>query len=166
MYRSIASEWRKIMNTVYDLEKLIIGNKPVICENCQGKMFYVSSGKYECRLCGHIVLDDFGKVKQYLEDYGPSPAIVVSEATGVPTEIIEMFLKRGRIEIPEGSKYYLKCERCSCSIRYGRFCPDCVRELANGIKVLFNEDVGAKPKYEVNPNMAGKMHYFNTRTRY
>lgn len=142
-----------------DLEKLIIGNKPVECELCGGKMFYLGGGKYKCKSCGYETLDDFGKVKEFLEANGPSPAMAVSRATGVRSDVIEIFLKKGRVEIPEGSKYFLNCERCGCSIRYGRYCPECVKELAGDIQAVFSEDVGEKPKFEVNPDMRGKMHF-------
>ena len=116
-----------------ELEKLIIENKPVVCELCGGKMFYVHGGMYRCGTCEHEVLDDFGKVKTFLELNGPTPALTILAVTGVSTEVIELFLRQGRVEIPEGSKYYIKCQRCRCSIRYGRFRPECVQELANGL---------------------------------
>ncbi len=141
-----------------DLEKLIISNKPVVCELCKGKMYYVHGGLYRCDKCGHEVLDDFGKVKTFIELNGPSPALTISAATGVATEIIELFLKQGRVEIPDGSKYYIKCERCGCSIRFGRFCPECVQELAGGIKSVFCAEMGERPKRE---DMSGKMHFLN-----
>lgn len=144
-----------------DLEKLIIDNKPVQCEKCKGKMFYVHSGMYKCNDCGYEVLDDFGKVKQFLEANGPMPVMIISKATEVSTEVIEIFLRQGRVEIPEGSKYYISCEKCGCSIRYGRFCPECVRELAGGIKSLFYADMGEKPKHD--NSMYGKMHFLNRR---
>ena len=40
-----------------------------------------------------------------------------------------MYLKEGRLEIPEGSSYYLKCERCGISINSGRFCQPCASIL-------------------------------------
>lgn len=147
-----------------DLEKLIIGNKPIRCEVCGEKMYYVGGGRYECKECGHSVLDDYGKVKEFLEEHGNSPAVVVSKATGVKMEIIEMFLKRGKVEIPEGSRYYLECESCGCPIRYGRFCPTCAKQLTGSILAIFNEEVGEKPKIE-NLSMVGKMHYFNRKVR-
>ncbi len=140
-------------------EDLIIGNKPIECEQCRGKVIYVGGGRYRCEVCGSESLDDFGKVKEYLEKHGPTPALIVSEATGVYPEIIEMFLKKGKLEIPEGSRYYLKCEKCGCSIRYGRFCPSCVNDLAGSIRAMFYEDIGERPKYE----MTGRMHYLNNR---
>ncbi|MBQ9118800.1 MAG: hypothetical protein IJY09_01945 [Lachnospiraceae bacterium] len=140
-----------------DLEKLLIDNKPIRCEQCGGKLFHIGSGKYQCEKCEHTVSDDFGKVKEFLETHGPAPAIVVVQETGVREEIIEMFLKKGRLEIVEGSKYYLKCEKCGCSIRSGRFCLECARELAEGVKRVFYAEVGDKPKQDA--TLKGKMHF-------
>lgn len=142
-----------------DLEELIVANKPVVCEKCNGKMFYVHGGLYRCEKCGHEILDDFGKVKQFLESNGPTSVFAISQATGVDMEIIEIFLRQGRVEIPEGSKYYISCEKCGCSIRYGRFCPECVRELAGGIKSAFLADMGERPKHD--NSMHGKVHFLN-----
>lgn len=144
-----------------DLYKLLAKNKPVRCERCDGKMSYVFSGKYKCSVCGYETLDDFGKIKEFLEEYGPSSAAVISRATGVHSDVIEMLLKKGKVEIPEGSDYYLKCEKCGCSIRYGRYCPSCVKGIAGGIKTAFHEEVGERPKYEVSSEMSGKMHFLN-----
>ncbi len=148
-----------------DWEKLIISNKPVECENCKGRMFYLHSGIYKCESCGNEVLDDFGKVKNFLEENGPTPAMVVEQATGVRGEVIEFFLKKGKVEIPEGSKYYLKCERCGCSLRFGKFCTFCVKEMTGDITNLFHEDIGEIPKYELNPNRSGKMHFLDRKKR-
>lgn len=153
------------MTNKMDLEKLLIRNKPVKCKLCGGKMFYSSGGRYRCQECSYEELDDFGKVKNYLEENGIAPAVVVSRATGVEQEIIDLFLKKGRIEIPEGSNYYLKCEKCGCSIRYGRYCPQCVKSMAGGIKGAFLEEMGERPKYELNPEMQGKMHFLNQRKK-
>ncbi|MBQ9767233.1 MAG: hypothetical protein IJW37_03945 [Lachnospiraceae bacterium] len=144
-------EWNK------DLEKTIIQDRPIHCSKCDGKLFYVSGGKYECRACGHHDYDDFGKVKHFLGEHGPSPAPVIAAATGVKTEIINHFLKKGRLEIPEGSKYFLQCERCQCAIRYGRFCPECMRELTGGLRAAFHEDVGERPKNT--PKLSGQYHF-------
>ena len=93
------------------LEKLIVDNKPVQCTKCNGKMKYLQGGMYQCMECGYESLDDFGKVKQFLNENGPTSALIISKATGVNAEIVEMFLKQGRLEIPENSKYYIKCEK-------------------------------------------------------
>ncbi len=151
----------KKVDVTRELEKLVIQHRPVNCEKCDGKMYYVAGGKYECRACGSTALDDFGKVKEYIGEHGPSPAAVISAGTGVKQEIIKLFLKRGRLEIPEGSKYFLSCERCACAIRYGRFCPECMRELTGGLGAAFSEDVGERPKRI--PKMDGQYHFIKNK---
>lgn len=82
-----------------------------------------------------------------LKKNGRQPASILADETGVALETIEMFLRTGRLEIPEGSEIYIACERCGCDIRYGRFCGDCMKVLTGDIKrAFFNEEVGEKPK--------------------
>ena len=140
-----------------DIEKLLLTNKPTKCE-CGGKLFHIGGGKYECEKCGNLVLDDFGKVKQFLEENGTMSIMAISQCTGVSIEIIESLLKDGRVEISENSKYFLGCQKCGCAIRSGCFCIDCARELSQGIQKIFYNEVGEKPK---NANMQGKMHFLN-----
>ncbi len=144
------------------LEHVFLANRPVTCEACHGKLFYVGSGRYRCGQCNIEYYDDFGKVKEFLELNGPSPALLIAERTGVSLELIDMFLRKGRIEIIENSKFYINCEKCGCAIRYGRYCPHCSREVFSGIMTMFHEDVGECPK---NPprKSEGKMHFLDKR---
>ena len=129
--------------------KEFIERKPIRCSKCKGKIKYIGGGYYECYDCGNKEIDDFGKVKDYIDENGPSSGVIISEKTGVPMGIINELLKEGRLEIPEGSLVYINCESCGCSIRYGRFCPDCIRARTNNLKgIYFNPEVGEKPKKE------------------
>ena len=66
-----------------ELERMINISKPVVCECCNGKMVYVHGGMYRCEKCGNEDLDDFGKVKTFLDANGLASAFVISVATGV-----------------------------------------------------------------------------------
>lgn len=139
--------------------KAFLERKPTRCSKCKGRIKYIGGGRYECFDCGNEEIDDFGKVKDYIDANGPAPAIFISEHTGVPVELIDGMLRQGRLEIPEGSPVYIKCEKCGCSIRYGRFCPDCIRSRTNNLKgVFFNPDVGEKPQHEIK-HEDGRMHF-------
>ena len=59
----------------------------------------------------------------------------------------------------------VKCGLCGCSIRFGRFCPECARTIMGDIYAIFSEDVGKRPKYKRNLEMAGKMHYLTQRIK-
>ncbi|MBE5852217.1 MAG: hypothetical protein E7299_04590 [Lachnospiraceae bacterium] len=129
-----------------DLEKLFMDKKPEVCPECKRKLTYKGAGRYMCDTCQREVLDDFGKIKAFLDENGPTPAITIAKATGVDRDTINYYLRKGRVEIPEGSKFYLKCEKCGCSIRYGRYCPDCVKVAADKRGISLTEEMGEKPK--------------------
>lgn len=142
-----------------EYKKLLIENRPFRCEKCNGKLFHIGAGKYECEKCKTVIMDDFGKVKDYLDKNGPASAPIISENTGVSIETINIFLRQGRVEITENSNFFIECEKCGCSIRSGRFCIDCARELSKGLqKIMFNE-IGDKPKHK--QEMQGEMHFLN-----
>ena len=140
-----------------DIERVLLMNKPTKCD-CNGRLFHIGGGKYQCEKCDNLVLDDFGKVKEFLAQNGIMTAWEISQSTGVSLEVIEALLIDGRVEIAENSRYFLSCQKCGCAIRSGRYCMDCARTLAQGIQKIFYNEVGEKPK---RPNAEGKMHFLN-----
>ena len=143
--------------SMVDKRKSVItmDDTPRVCPKCGGRYIFQGAGRYVCEDCGNEVYDDFGKVKAYVDEHGPTPAIVLAEVTGVSISKINKFLRQGRMEIPDGSGQYIPCERCGAPIRYGRFCPECAAILTKKLSaVLTSADVGEKPKRE----MSGKMY--------
>lgn len=130
----------------------------VECEKCKSKCKYKAQGIYECIACGNTMLDDYGKVRVYLEEHGRQPAVIISQDTGVPVSTIQNYLREGQLEIPDGSPVYAKCEKCNTDIRYGRYCASCASQLSKDIRgTLHMGNIGEKPK---NKN-TGKMRYFD-----
>ncbi len=146
--------------------KAFLERKPNRCSKCKGRIRYTGGGYYECFDCGNIEVDDFGRVKDYIDANGPTPAIIISDNTGVPIDIVNGMLREGRLEIPEGSKIYITCEKCGCSTRYGRFCPDCIRNQTNSLKgVFFNPEVGEKPRREPPKGESGKFRFLDFKNK-
>ena len=48
-------------------EELTINPALVVCKECSGVMRYRGGGLYVCEECKHEELDDYGKVRQFLE---------------------------------------------------------------------------------------------------
>lgn len=147
-------------------EETFLESKPYKCVNCQGKMFYTGSGEYKCQNCGSVAYDAYGKVRKFLDEYGSQPMPVITEATGVPAEVLNVLLKNGYLQLPNNSKMFLKCEKCGCSLRYGRYCPDCAVETFRSVQGLFSNEVGekAKPLYgraEEKKEVAARMRFLD-----
>lgn len=124
------------------------------CENCGGLLKDAGLGIYICSQCGHEMLSEFGKVKKYIEENGPSNAYKISQGIGVSVSKIDKYLRQGRIEIPEGSESYISCEMCGTDIRYGKYCPTCATKLKKQLMTAFMpSEIGEVPK------KSGKMRY-------
>lgn len=142
-----------------DFERIMFTDNLYLCPKCGAEYEYISMGEYRCPKCGNTDKDDYGKVRDFIEENGPSSALTIAQGTSVPVLKIKQFLRQGRIEIPDGSSSYIKCEKCGeADIRFGRFCPECARELAKGLEGAFKvEDVGEVPKHNNSP----KMHFLD-----
>ena len=122
-----------------DYDKVVI-NTPVECDKCKGKIYYVEKGQYLCKACGHITLDDFSKIRNFLEEKSDVIAQMLAEKIGVNSQSVEYLIHKAVMDIPMENTEGAKCERCGCSISSGRFCSLCTRELAGGIRTVFFQE--------------------------
>lgn len=126
------------------------------CQECSGRMEYKGSGVYICEECGNEYVTDFGKVKRFLQENGPSNAVVISKGTGVSRRTIGNFLKAGRIEVVENSEGFNFCLRCGVAIREGTLCVACAKkQVAEGKKGAYNVLADGKQ------NHRGEMRFVN-----
>ena len=123
-----------------NLEAIMLSGRPEACDMCKSRVYYVGKGQYLCKTCGHTTLDDFSKLRKYLQTKGRELAQTLSEEIGVHVESVEDLLHKAEAEIPTETASDTKCERCGCSIASGKFCSLCTRELAGGIRKVFFEE--------------------------
>ncbi len=112
-------------------------NRKRYCKRCGSPLQYDALGEYQCRNCGRKELDDYGKVRAYLDENGSSPARIIEDETGVPGIIIRELLEHGKIEV-SGDESFLKCQICGRPIRSGRICTSCASGNINGLKGAFS----------------------------
>lgn len=103
---------------------------PRECTECGSTdIEYMGVGEYKCRDCRHLMYDDYGKVRNYLEEHRGATQAQVSQATGVATDTIRQFLRDERLEIMAGSGVFLACEICKAPIRSGKYCEACAAKV-------------------------------------
>ena len=112
----------KVANFRRELVEMSQLNRPTYCEKCNGVMVFKGVGEYKCEDCGNLAYDDYGKVRNYIEQHSGATSAQVSAATGVSQKAIRDMLREERLEIAANSAVFLKCEICGVSIRSGRFC--------------------------------------------
>lgn len=107
---------------------------PRTCKECGGVLVFKGVGEYQCEDCGAKDYDDYGKVRQYIEEHKGATAAQIENAIGVPQRSIRQMLKDGRLEVSADSKVFLQCEVCGKLIRYGQYCPECETAVHRNIE--------------------------------
>ena len=140
-------------NEVTDMEEeLDFDPRIVICEKCGGVVKFQGAGVYKCDVCGHKVLDDFGKVKDFLERRGPSNIMEISYATGLERNVVAKLLMDGRIQVARQTVDGKVCANCGMPINHGKYCSDCSAVAAERKRKQIEKE---KKKDQ------GKMHFLN-----
>ncbi len=127
------------------------------CKRC-GRMFqFYGFGYGYCETCAVIDNEIFHKVKEYIWEHGTASGNDVSEALGVSLKQIFTYLREGRLEIPDTSPIFIRCESCNQQIRYGRYCQECGTRLRKDLTSATRAElyeIGEAPSTK-----SGKMHF-------
>lgn len=100
-------------------------NPPLKCEKCGRELEYRGVGEYHCQFCYHIMYDDYGVVRNYVEENPGSTIAMVSSATGVPERTIKYMIREEKLQIRGDSRTFIECEGCGKPILSGRYCESC-----------------------------------------
>lgn len=131
-------------------------NKEVYCPKCEAKYANVELGIYVCPKCGYQEKSEFGVLRTYLEEHEGATVSEISQGTGIAVNKITSYLEKGRIQIKEGSKYFMKCQKCGTDIKSGRYCRNCATNVFSEISEAITEgQIGDKPKSKID----GKMRF-------
>lgn len=109
------------------------------CRKC-GRIYNYIGGAPICPQCRESEEEDFKRVKNYLYENPGASITQVSTELEISIELIRRFLKDGRLEITnDDGNMILECENCGKSIKSGRYCPECERNLTAGLRSAANQ---------------------------
>ncbi len=133
--------------------------KPDFCEKCRGELEYIGIGEYKCRRCQHTMLDDYGKVRRYMDEKGTASPLEISRDTGVSKDTIERLIREGTLvsaeKDEEGGR---KCAGCGKSISEGRYCRECMLATMAGLGKAFGNSAPQKQADPPKGKTGARMH--------
>ncbi|TYQ15011.1 UNVERIFIED_CONTAM: flagellar operon protein (TIGR03826 family) [Acetivibrio alkalicellulosi] len=116
------------------------------CKKC-GKIFNYTGDTPICQNCKAADDADFKRVKEYLYDHSGASIFQVSKELEISVQRIKAYLREGRLEIVgDDGNMILECERCGKSIKSGRFCAECSKNVVSDIKSAVNKMSGSLTK--------------------
>ena len=100
------------------------------CRKCK-RLFNYVVGPIICPSCREEMEQEFQKVKKYVQEHAHCDIRTVSEECEVDPNQIRQWVREERLEFADDSAVGLNCERCGRSIKSGRFCEACKKDMAN-----------------------------------
>ena len=117
-----------------------------ICPNCNSNMRYKYGGIFVCDKCGTETTNDYGKVKKYLDEHGPTNAIDLAQQTGVSSSKISAYLREGKLEIPENSTVFLHVRDVAHRSALENTVPDVPNPPISKVLISATSQKATKPK--------------------
>lgn len=117
---------------------------PEYCRYCGGTLKKLETGHCVCLQCGKENYDDLQTIRMFLEQNGPSSAIVIEQATGIKRGVINRYFRDEYLEIPEYSSVMRSCIRCGSPIRTGSLCDNCKSKPQKSSGIYVNEEYRGK----------------------
>ncbi len=109
------------------------------CSSCK-RLFNYIGGQRLCPACRDNLEKKFQEVKQYVRDNPNSSISDVSTEMDVPVSQIKLWIRQERLAFTEDSKVMIECERCGMSIRTGRFCEKCKKNMTDTLGSLYHHE--------------------------
>lgn len=129
------------------------------CRKC-GRIFNYVMGPHICPACRESMEEDFQRVKAYITDNKGATITQVAEDCEVEISQIQQWLREERLSLSEGSGILLQCESCGAAITCGRYCDECRRKLATGLKDSIRTEQ-KEPVPEKRQRDSDKMRFLN-----
>ena len=131
------------------------------CRGC-GKLFNYISGPFICPACREKMEAKFQEVKKYIQENPGSNVAGVAEACDIDPNQIRQWVREERLEFADDAAVGLNCERCGRSIKSGRFCEACKKDMANGFNSAIRPSAPAPEPVKKPTKESPKMRFLDS----
>lgn len=115
------------------------------CRDC-GRLFNYIGGQRVCPNCRRKLEEKFEQVKKYIYDNKDATLTQVSEDTETSIQQIKQWIREERLSFTEDSVVGIECENCGTTIKTGRFCEKCKKDIASNLGSAYKKPPMPEPK--------------------
>lgn len=109
------------------------------CRDC-GRLFNYIGGQRLCPACRDKLEEKYAKVKRYIEEHRGAQLQEISEENEASVQQIKQWVREERLSFTDDSVVGIECETCGTTIKTGRFCEACKKQMANNLGNAIKKD--------------------------
>ena len=141
------------------IDEEVIKMEITTCANC-GRLFNYIRGDRICTNCQKSLDDKFTEVKKYVRE-NPNVGInELSKEMDVSIRQIHRWVREERLVFSDDSPIGIPCECCGVTIKTGRFCEACKKQMANTFGNAIRKEHAPEPKRD--PRERARMRFLDS----
>lgn len=129
------------------------------CPRCHA--IFMKGAAVVCPACSKKEEEDFQTVYAFMRKKQNRTATVeeIEENTGVPEKRIRQFVKQKRLHPAQFPNLAYGCEKCGASVREGRICERCQRDIQTGLRQHEQNESFRNKKIEAEQAKESRTYY-------
>lgn len=128
------------------------------CRDC-GRLFNYMGGQRLCPKCREKLEEKFVEVKRYIEEHKTAQLQEISDDNDVSIQQIKQWVREERLTFTEDSIVGIECESCGVTIKTGRFCESCKKQMSNGFDNAIKKEL--PPEQKKDPRERARMRFLD-----
>ena len=129
------------------------------CRDC-GRLFNYLGGPRLCPACREALEEKFLQVKRYIEEHRTAQLQQISDDNDVSIQQIKQWVREERLTFTDDSVVGIECESCGVTIKTGRFCEACKKQMANTFGNAIKKEHALEPKRD--PRERARMRFLDS----
>lgn len=130
------------------------------CRKC-GKLFNHISGMPICPACKDKLEEKFQEVKKFIRENRMADIKEIAENCEVEIGQIQQWIREDRLEFTSDSPVKIPCENCGASIRSGKYCEKCKKEMSNTLSNAINKPKAVLVEPRKQQSTGNKMRFLD-----
>lgn len=128
------------------------------CREC-GRLFNYLGGQRLCPACRSALEEKFAQVKAYIEEHRTAQLQQISDDNDVSIQQIKQWVREERLTFTDDSVVGIECESCGVTIKTGRYCEACKKQMANTFGNAIRKE--PEPERRRDPRERARMRFLD-----
>lgn len=130
------------------------------CTKC-GKIFNYVMGPTVCPECKKSLEEKFKEARVFIRKNPDANMSDVAQACNTDIKQIRQWIREERLSFSKDSAIGIDCEMCGKTIKTGRYCADCKKEVTHNLNSAYRKEPQVEENAYAKKDRDSKMRFLN-----